>query len=294
MGFIEEIQNTVICGDGAMGTLLMERGISTTRCFEELCVSEPSLVTDIHSEYLAAGARVIETNSFGANAIRLGRFGLSAHVNEINWQAAQLAKLAAKDTGAYVGGCVGPLGISKADAELQGIDRKAILQEQIGALLDGGVNLMLFQTFSDIEELLLALYIKQSLHHCPAVCMLTCEPSGRLPGGLALGEAFLRLQDAGADMVGLNCVSGPEAALQLIRHAPAGIPFAVYPNAGRPRYNEGRYVYSATPEYFQETARKLAEQGASLIGGCCGTTPAHIAKIALAVEGLQPVESASG
>ncbi|MEO6846980.1 MAG: homocysteine S-methyltransferase family protein, partial [Chthoniobacterales bacterium] len=189
MTFLEEIETSVLCGDGAMGTLLMDRGISTTQCFEELCVSQPDLVTEIHKEYLEAGARVIETNSFGANAVRLQRFGLANHVNEINWQAAQLAKQAAAGTGAYVAGSVGPLGISRAQAEMDGIDRKAVFQEQIGALLDGGVNLILFETFSDVDELILALEIKHSLHHCPAVCMLTCEPSGRLPDGLPLGEA---------------------------------------------------------------------------------------------------------
>jgi len=289
--FLETIGSTVLCGDGAMGTLLMERGVSSSRCFEELCVSEPSLISDIHAEYLAAGARVIETNSFGANAVRLERYGLAGRINEINWQAAQLAKQAAKGTGAFVAGSVGPLGISEEEARLRGIDRKAVFQEQIGALLDGGVNVVLFQTFSDVEELLLALYVKQSFHHCPAICLFACDASARLPGGLALGDAFLKLRAADADVVGINCVSGPQTALQLMRHAPANIPFAVYPNAGRPHYHEGRYVYDASPEYFGEAARKFAEHGASLIGGCCGTTPEHIRRIAEAVEDMRPVEA---
>ena len=183
MDILEELETYVLPGDGAMGTELMERGVS--RCFEELCVSEPDTISAIHDSYIAAGARLIKTNSFGSNAVRLARFGLESRVNEISWMAAQLAKQAVKGKEVYVAGSVGPLGITAAEAKAQGIDRKSVFQEQMGALLDGGVNLVMLETFTDFEELELALYVKQSLHHCPAICSLTCGEDGRLPSGLS-------------------------------------------------------------------------------------------------------------
>ncbi len=295
MDLIDELNSRVLCGDGAMGTALMEAvDVPFDRCLEEFCLSAPDLVEKIHGQYIEAGARVIETNSFGANAVRLERHGLEGRVNELNWTAAQLAKQAAKSKGnVYVAGSVGPLGLTADEARERKIDRAAVYREQIGALLDGGVDLIFFETFLDAEELLLALEVKQSLHHLPALCSLACAEEGRLPSGLPITEAFAQLTAAGAEIVGVNCLNGPHATLRLLEHVPL-VPdqlLAAYPNAGYPRYYEGRFLYHTAPDYFAKVAREMVGQGARLVGGCCGTGPAQVAAMAAAIRDLVPVTS---
>ncbi len=261
-----------------MGTLLIERGVEEHECLETLCLSRPELIRAIHAEYLAAGARIIETNSFGANAVRLGRHGLSNHVNEINWQAAQLARQVAK--GAFVAGSVGPLGISSSEAARRGIDREDCFRAQMGALLEGGVDLIFLETFQDLEELLVAFHIKQSLHHCPTICSLAVNQDGLLPDGISLDVAFAQLAHHDAEILGINCVNGPEVAIGLVeKFTPSGLPLAVFPNAGVPRLQDGRHLYDTSPESFARMGASLAERGVRIIGGCCGTTPAHIAAL---------------
>jgi methionine synthase I (cobalamin-dependent)/5,10-methylenetetrahydrofolate reductase len=289
MDLLDELQSRVLPGDGAIGTQLMEANVPLERCFEELCVSAPDLVRGVHEQYVAAGARVIETNSFGANAVRLEKYGFGSRVNEINWSAAQLAKDAARAKNAYVAGSVGPLGLTAEQAKERGIDRRAVFQEQIGALLDGGVNLIFLETFLDFDELALALHVKQSLHHCPAICSLACTEEGRLPSGLLLVEAFEKLRALDADIVGVNCLNGPHAMIRLFEQIPTDEPVSAYPNAGYPKYHDGRFLYYTTPEYFALAARDLAGQGARLIGGCCGIGPKHIAAMVEAIKDLQPV-----
>ena len=283
MNLLEEIEDHPICGDGAMGTLLMERGVTPLQCFEELCLSRPELVREIHGEYVAAGARVIETNTFGANAIRLARYGLEHRVNEINWQAAQLARQAAR--GAFVAGSIGPLDPS-ANANEQGIDREECFRSQMGALLDGGVDLIFLETFQDLDELLLALRVKHSLHHCPAICSLTPNENGQLSGGIPLEDAFKELLQSDAEILGINCVNGPHQALRLLEQfAWPEAPLAMFPNAGLPRCEEGRYHYEVRPEYFAEMGALMAARGVRIIGGCCGTNPSHIAALAARLSG---------
>jgi homocysteine S-methyltransferase len=282
VNLLEEIQDHPLCGDGAMGTLLMEHGVPAHRCFEELCLSRPELIRKIHVDYFAAGARLIETNTFGANAVRLARHGLADRVNEINWQAAQLARQAAK--GAFIAGSIGPLGVSAADATGRGIDREKCFRTQMGALLDGGVDLIFLETFQDLDELLLALRVKHSLHHCPAICSLAPNEQGQLPNGMSLSDAFAKLLRNDAEILGINCVNGPHETLRLVeRFAPPELPFAAFPNAGRPRYHEGRFFSDVSPEYFAERGALMAARGARIIGGCCGTTPSHIAALAKAL-----------
>jgi methionine synthase / methylenetetrahydrofolate reductase(NADPH) len=278
MDFTDELQSKIIPGDGAMGTMLMTSGVGLEQCFEELCVSDPDVVRGIHEQYIAAGARLIRTNSFGANAVRLARFGLEHRVNEINWSASQLARDCARGKGTRVAGSVGPLGISSAEAEAQGIDREDVFREQIGALLDGGAQMIFLETFTDLDELLLALYVKQSLHHCPAICSLA--------SAIALGGAFEKMREKDADVVGVNCVDGA-AMLRLLDEMAAPEIFSAFPSAGIPRKIDGRLEYDLTPDDFAKNARSLAEQGARLIGGCCGTTPEHIAAMTkeLAADG---------
>lgn len=279
MDFLDELQHRVLPGDGAMGTELIAAGAPRGHCLEELCVSAPEMVSAIHEQYIAAGARVIETNSFGANAVRLSAHGCEHRVSEINWTAAQLAKDVARGTGVYVAGSVGPLGITAEEAEKHGIDRHEVFTDQIGALLDGGCNVIFLETFLDVDELLIALNAKQSLHHCPAVAMLAIEDAAEL------ARAFERLRAADADVVGVNCLNGPQVALSLLGKITDPGPLAAFPNSGLPEItDDGHLLYSTTPEEFVAASLGLIEKGVRLIGGCCGIGPSHIAALAAAVE----------
>lgn len=287
MDLLDELESKIIPCDGAMGTLLIDSGFPLDQCLEELCVSEPELVRGVHEKYIAAGARVIGTNSFGGNAVRLERHGLEHRVNELNWSAAQLARQCARGRNVNVAGSVGPLGITADEATARRIDRDAVFREQIGSLLDGGVNLIRFETFTDFDELALALYVKQSLHHCPAICSFACSEEGLLPSGMRLVDAFAKLRALDAEIVGVNCVDG-RALTKLFGDLPSDGLLSAFPNAGNPRLLGERFVYDMTPEVFADCARSLAESGARLIGGCCGTGPKHIESMVEALQTLQP------
>jgi methionine synthase I (cobalamin-dependent) len=291
MDLLDELQTRVLCGDGAIGTLLLEAGIPLKRCFEELCVTEPERIEKIHQEYISAGARVIETNTFGANAVRLERFGLEGRVAEINRAAAQIAIKTARGKDVYVAGSVGPLGISGDDARSRGIDRADCFREQISALLEGGVDLIFFETFMDFKEMAIALRAWNEVDAGLAICSFACAPEGRISSGVSLMDVFAKLRTSGAKMVGVNCMNGPQGMVELLRRIPAAYLLAAYPNAGQPRYNEGRFIYRTEADYFAQSARGMVAEGARLIGGCCGTTPKHIAAIAIAIADLQAVRS---
>ena len=275
-----------------MGTLLAERGIPTGSCFEELCLSQPETIGLIHGEYLQAGARIITTNSFGANARKLRAFGLEARVSDINRAAARLAREAVVASGrnALVAGSVGPLGAQKGEAELI---PESLFLEQISGLLEGGADLILLETFQNPEELSLALRVAKSLGNKPVITLIASPESGRLPGGAWIGDVLESLGDQGADLVGLNCVNGPQAMLRLVEKIAPSRPLAVYPNAGRPNYQEGRIAYGTSPEYFADLGRRMAEAGAALVGGCCGTSPFHIAALSKELQGLKPTKRKS-
>lgn len=292
MNLLEALEERIVCGDGAMGTLLLDRGLPVDRCLEELCLSEPERIRAVHQEYVAAGARIIETNTFGANAVRLGRFGLENRVAEINKAAAALARDAARGKEVCVAGSVGPLGISAHEAEERGIDRAECFREQITALMEADVDLIFFETFMAFEEMEIALRATPATDLI-VVALFACEPEARLQSGIPLVEAFARCHDMGASIVGANCLNGPRAMVQLFEKLPAGDLLAAYPNAGYPRYTEGRYVYPTAPDYFAKAAREIAAEGARLIGGCCGTTPAHVAAISKALADFLPVKSKS-
>jgi homocysteine S-methyltransferase len=290
MDLLEELQLRIVCGDGAMGTLLLDRGVPVDRCLEELCVSEPDRIRAIHDEYVAAGARVIETNTFGANAVRLARFGFEHRVAEINKEAVRIAQRAARGRNVCVAGSVGPLGISANEAEERRIDRGEIFREQITALLEADVDLIFLETFMNFEEMEIALRASPKSDRV-IVSLFACEPEGRLQSGMPLVDAFARCRELGAEFVGANCLNGPPAMVQLLEKLPAGDLLAAYPNAGYPRYTEGHYVYPTDPNYFATAAREIAAQGARLIGGCCGTTPAHIAAVAHALRKFRPART---
>ena len=293
MDLLEELQLRIVCGDGAMGTLLLDHGVPVDRCLEELCVSEPDRIRAIHDEYVAAGARVIETNTFGANAVRLARFGVEHRVAEINKAAVRIAQKAARGRNVCVAGSVGPLGIGANEAEERGIDRAEIFREQIAALLEADVDLIFFETFMNFEEMEVALRATPKSDRV-IVSLFACEPEGRLQSGIPLVDAFARCRELGAEVVGANCLNGPHAMVQLLEKLPAGDLLAAYPNAGFPRYTEGHYVYPTAPDYFANAALEMAARAARLVGCCCGTTPGHIAAVAKALREFPTVRANAG
>jgi homocysteine S-methyltransferase len=200
-----------------------------------------------------------------------------------------LARQTVEGKDVYVAGSVGPLGITADEAQSRGIDRAAVFSEQVAALLDGGVDVIFFETFLDYAEIEVALRAKMELSDVPAICSLACESEGRLSSGLTLVEGFRKLKALGADIVGVNCLNGPQATVHLLERIPLEFLLSAYPNAGYPKYHDGRFIYYTSPDYFAKMAREMAAQGARLIGGCCGTTPRTIAAMAAALAQLEPV-----
>jgi methionine synthase I (cobalamin-dependent) len=286
MDFLDELEAEILCGDGAIGTLLLADGVPLERCFEELCVSEPDRIRTIHEQYISAGARVIETNTFGANAVRLERFGMEGRVAEINRAAVQVARKAASGKDVFIAGSVGSLGISAAEATTRGIDRAECFREQISALLDGEVDLIFFETFMDFEEMQIAFRAKEELSELPEICSFACAPDGRLSSGMRLVDAFTNLHGQGAKVLGVNCMNGPDETIRLLAGVPPEFLVAAYPTAGTPRNVNGQLCFETTPPEFAQATRELVARGARLVGGCCGTTPAHIAAIDSVIAGL--------
>jgi len=287
---LDELEERIVIGDGATGTYLYTLGVPPDHCLEEANLTRPELVTQVYQEYIGAGARVVETNSFGANQLRLSRYGLEHRVSEINWKAARLLADAAKGKNVYVAGSVGPIEVRPIDPVLTADDRKAMYREQIGALLDGGCQLIFLETFTDLPDLLLALEVFQNLTNVPVITSLAISEEGRLGSREDYATAFRTLRKAGADIVGINGTCGVQASLSLV----AGLDLtvddipAVYPNAGKPEFYEGRFNYAASPEYFAANLPAFVEEGVRLIGGDYGTEPRHIAALAEAARNLAP------
>jgi len=288
---LDILNDRIVLGDGATGTYLYELGVPLNHCLEEVNLSQPELLTRVYREYADAGAQVIETNSFGASRVRLARYGLDHRVGEINWRAAQVACEAVKGRDVFVGGSVGPLSLRPADGEFSADDRKALFREQIGALLDGGCNLIFLETFATLDELLLALNVFQNLSNIPVVTSLALSEEGRLVSGETFPEAVKILRAAGADIVGLNGTCGPQACAHLLSKLAVDEDelLCVYPSAGKPEFYEGRFNYAASPGYFADMLPLWVEEGARLIGGDYGTRPEHIAAMAAVARELKPV-----
>jgi homocysteine S-methyltransferase len=270
--------------------MLYAKGIFLNRSFDELNLAQPDLVADVHQTYIRAGADVIETNTFGANRVKLGLFGLGDQVTAFNVHGAKIAKHAAKDQ-AWVAGAIGPLGIRIEPWGKTGVDEaEAYFAEQARALVEGGVDLFILETFRDVNEIRAAIRAVRSVCALPIVAQMTTEEEGNTRDG-ATPETFVpELERAGADVVGLNCSVGPAAMLETVERVArvATVKLSAQPNAGQPREIEGRNIYLCSPEYMASYARRFIKSGVALVGGCCGTTPEHIRQIKQAVRALTP------
>jgi methionine synthase I (cobalamin-dependent)/5,10-methylenetetrahydrofolate reductase len=288
--FLDEIEQRVLVCDGAMGTMLYGKGIFLNQSFDELNVKQPDLVAEVHQAYVRAGADVIETNTFGANRVKLGTFGLADRLAAINTQGARIARHAAREQ-AYVAGAIGPLGIRVEPWGKTGVDEaEEIFREQARALLAGGVDLFILETFRDVNEIGAAIRAVRSLCDLPIVAQITTEEDGNSLDGVAPETFVPELERAGAHVVGVNCSVGPAGMLETVERMArvATVRLSAQPNAGRPREVEGRNIYLCSPEYMASYARRFITNGVRLVGGCCGTTPEHIRHIKLAARALAP------
>ncbi len=274
-----------------MGTMLYSKGIFLNKCFDELNLTQPGLVLDVHQSYARAGADVLETNTFGANRFKLSTFGLADHLRAINVEGARIAKRAArsgKDI-AWVAGSIGPLGVRIEPWGKTGVDEaEAAFREQAEALIEGGVDLFMLETFRDVNELASAVRAIRAACTLPIVAQMTTEDDGNSLDGTPPETFAPRLEAAGADVIGVNCSVGPAAMLETLERMSRATTkrLSAQPNAGRPRDVDGRNLYLCSPDYMASYARRFIEAGAHLVGGCCGTTPEHIRQIAQAVRAL--------
>jgi len=288
--FLSSLQERALVCDGAMGTMLYEKGVFISRCFDELNLSNPDLVRAVHSDYVQAGADVIETNTFGANRTKLMTHGLAEQRRRINIEGARIAREAA-GADVFVAGAVGPLGIRIEPWGKTGVDEaRALFREQAEALETGGVDFYILETFSDLNEVRAAIQGVRDVSNKPIAAQMTIEEDGNSLEGTPPEIFARRLDEWGADVVGLNCSVGPQIMLDAVERI-AGVtskPLAVQPNAGKPRNVEGRNIYLCSPEYMASFTKKFVQFGVRLVGGCCGTTPRHIKAMQGVVRSAQP------
>jgi methionine synthase I (cobalamin-dependent)/5,10-methylenetetrahydrofolate reductase len=283
------LQNHLLIGDGAMATWLYQLGVPIGVCYEELNLSNPEMIKTVHRSYYEAGARFIQTNTYGAHRDALARHGLQDKVSRINRAAVQVAREAVGDD-AYVVGGIGSINGGRVRERDMRAYREQF-EEQASALLMGGVDAILLETFVDLDELLLALDVIRPLTDLAIVAQLATIEVGRTRDGYTLSRAFAELKKAGADVVGLNCRLGPAEILRSIENTivPEDTPLSVFPNAGRLAMSDGEYSFASVPQYFGESALRFRAQGARLIGGCCGTTPEHIRMMAQVLAEREPL-----
>jgi len=291
-------QRPLLC-DGAMGSLLYARGVTYEQCFDALNLSQPDLIANIHREYISAGAEIIETNSFGANRAKLEAFNLGDQIREINFRAVRLAREAREISGrpVFVAGAVGPTGRPlQAPDEHRLIEVRAIFQEQIEALQEGGADLLILETFSSLAELRQAILAAKEVGGLPIIAQMSFYEDGHTLSGQSASRVAAVLNDMGVDVMGANCSVGPAATLDALEEMVAEVHryhdgtesktqlFSAQPNAGLPTRIGNRFFYVATPDYFSDYALRFARAGVQLIGGCCGTTPHHIAAMRKALD----------
>ena len=285
----------VFVADGAMGTMLYAKGIFINRCFDELNLSSPDLVRAIHEEYIAAGAEIIETNTYGANRFKLRPYGYEDTVREINLAGVKIAREASEGH-VLVAGSIGPLEAPlKAIAQKRSDEAFAAFREQATALAEGGVDLIAIETISDLDELRLAIEAAKQVCDLPVIASVTLNDDSETVFGDTPEECASVIEAAGADVAGVNCSTGPRALLQSVRRmgAVSKMPLSAMPNAGAPQLVGGRYIYLSSPVYMAEYAKRfILQAGVSIVGGCCGTTPSHIKAIRDAVRALRPTREA--
>ena len=276
--------------DGAMGTMLYAKGVYINRSYDELNLTNADLVREVHEEYVRAGAEVIETNTFGASRHKLAQYGLEGSLRLINVAAARIAREAACGR-CYVAGAVGPLGLRIEPYGPTSYDEaRDMFKEQISALLEGGVDLLILETFSDLAEMRQAIRAVRELCDLPVVAQMTVNEDCNTTFGTTPEVFTARLEEWGADVIGLNCGVGPAILLSAVERMRAVTTrkLSAQPNAGFPRDVQGRQFYMCSPEYMAKYAKRLIQAGVKFIGGCCGTTPEHIKMMADAVRPLSP------
>lgn len=282
--FLEELKKRVLVCDGGMGTLLYERGISFDISFDSVCLSAPEVIRNVHRDYIEAGADVIETNSFGANRFRLEGHGQADSVHIINRTAAQIARQAREEMGrdVFVAGSIGPTG--KRLFPLGPTREEQILdtfKQQVEGLIEGGVDLFIVETFSEIKEIDLAISAIRELIDLPIVAQMTFNTELITLFGSTPEYCSKHFAELPVEVIGANCSVGPQIMIQIIERFSVKTPqfLSAQPNASLPKYVEGRYIYNVSPDYFAETADEMLNHGVRLIGGCCGTTPDHIRRL---------------
>ncbi len=295
--FVERLSRGLLLSDGAMGTMLYAQGVSLERCFEELNRSTPSLVQDVHLNYIRAGSELIETNTFGANRVRLASYGMEDKVREFTLWGAKTAKYARDISGepVFIAGSVGPLGkplrpVGKITRE----EAREVFREVAEGLLEGGVDCFTVETFYDLDEVTEAVLAIQELTDLPIIAQMTFNEDGKTSRGHTVEDVVEGLSALDVAVIGANCSVGPQGMLDVIARMRelSDLPLSVHPNAGMPRIVQDRYIYLSSPEYVAEYAAAFAEAGAQIIGGCCGTTPDHVRAMGKAlVELAPPVES---
>ncbi|HTM47977.1 MAG TPA: bifunctional homocysteine S-methyltransferase/methylenetetrahydrofolate reductase [Bryobacteraceae bacterium] len=290
--FREQLTRRVMVADGAMGTMLYDRGVFINRCYDELNVASPDLVRQIHIDYVKAGAEILETNTFGANRMRLAAFGLGEKIRAVNHAGVRLAREAARDI-AYVAGAVGPLGVNiEPLGPTSFAEARSIFQEQVEYLVEAGVDLLVLETFYNLDELREAVFAARQAAGpgMVIVAQVTIDDYGNLRGGADTETFTRRLDEWPVDVIGANCSAGPKVMLETIERMMrySAKPMSAMPNAGHPQRVEGRSIYLCSPEYMAQYARRFLWAGVKVIGGCCGTTPEHIKLIRSEARSLQP------
>ncbi len=291
--FRSKLQSKIVVADGAMGTMLYAKGIFINRCFDELNLSAPQLVREIHSEYVRSGAEVLETNTFGSNRVRLGAFGFAEKLRSINEAGVRLAREAAGSQ-AFVAGAMGPLGAQiEPLGPISFAEARDIFREQAAALVAAGIDLIVLETFYELSELREAIFAAREASgpEMVIVAQVTVEDDGSLRDGTSTETFASKLNELPVDVIGVNCSAGPKVALETIEKIASltSKSLSAMPNAGLPAMVEGRNIYLCSPEYMAQYARRFLQAGVRLIGGCCGTTPEHIKQICSEVRSLQPV-----
>ncbi len=289
--FRERVGKEVLVFDGGVGTYLYQKGIFINTCFDELNLVNPDIVSEVHRDYVNAGADIIETNTFGANRFKLAPHGLEPRVYEVNVAGARIAKKVGGDS-VLVAGSVGPLGVQiEPLGKLSYDEARDAFKEPIRGLIDGGVDLVIFETFSLVAELVQAVRALKGLApDLPFIAQVTMNDDGNLLSGASLESFVSEILPLAPDAIGMNCSVGPKTMLDALEHLRTltTLPISVQPNAGLPQNIGGRNIYMTSPEYIAEYAKRFIQAGASIVGGCCGTNPEHIKAIRRAVKALQP------